>query len=74
MNQRLEIDLVEGGLSGMLLNLMPVEKPYTKDYDSYGEIPSDWPRKFDVSNWGFFLAMAGEILAGGAAVALIHKG
>ena len=69
VKQRLEIELVEEGLGGMLLHQVEVEKPYVKDYDSYGEIPTDWPKKFDVSNWGFFLAMVEEKLAGGAAVA-----
>lgn len=69
VKQRLEVELVEGGLGGMRLHQVEVEKPYVKDYDSYGDVPTDWPKKFDVSNWGFFLAMVGERLAGGAAVA-----
>ena len=69
VKQRLEVELVEGGLGGMRLHQVEVEKPYVKDYDSYGDVPTDWPKKFDVSNWGFFLAMVGERLAGGAVVA-----
>jgi GNAT superfamily N-acetyltransferase len=72
--QRLDVELVQGGLGGMLLNLVTVEKPYTKTYDAYGEIPTDWPRKFEVRNWGFFLAKEGERLAGGAAVAFNTQG
>jgi GNAT superfamily N-acetyltransferase len=74
VTQRLDIDLVQEGLGGMLLTLVNVEKSYTKDYDAYGEIPTDWPKKFEVSNWGFFLAMEGEKLAGGAAVAFNTHG
>jgi GNAT superfamily N-acetyltransferase len=69
VKQRLEVELVEGGLGGMRLHQVEVVKPYVKDYDSYGDVPTDWPKKFDISNWGFFLAMVGERLAGGAAVA-----
>ena len=65
----LQVDLVEGGLGGMLLRPVPVESPYIKDYDSYGELPSDMPKKFDVRNWGFFLAMAGSTPVGAATVA-----
>ena len=74
VTQRLEVDLVQGGLGGMLLNLVTVEKPYIKDYDAYGEIPTDWTRKFEVSNWGLFLAKEGERLCGGAAVAFNTPG
>jgi GNAT superfamily N-acetyltransferase len=65
----LQVELVEEGFGGMLLRQVPLEKPYIKDYDSYGELPTDWPKLFDVTNWGFFLAMDGKRLAGAAAVA-----
>jgi len=70
----LQVELVDGGLGGMLLHQVPVEKPYIKDYDSYGEYPVDWPERFDVTNWGFFLAMDGERPAGAAAVAFDTNG
>jgi len=70
----LQVELVDGGLGGMLLHQAAVEKPYLKDYDSYGETPSDWPQLFDVTNWGFFLAMDGDRLAGAAAVAFDTPG
>lgn len=65
----LQVELVAGGLGGILLHPQAVEKPYLKDYDSYGELPLDWPRQFDVTNWGFFLASIEGSLAGAAAVA-----
>jgi GNAT superfamily N-acetyltransferase len=74
VRERLEVELVEGGLGGMLLHLVPVSKLYIKDYDSYGEIPADWPEKFDTSNWGFFLAMEEDKYAGGATVAFNTQG
>jgi ribosomal protein S18 acetylase RimI-like enzyme len=70
----LQVELVEGGLGGMLLHQVPVEKPFIKDYDSYGELPTDWPGLFDVTNWGFFLAMDGTVPAGAAAVAFNTNG
>jgi len=70
----LQVELVDGGLGGILLRQVPVEKPYVKDYDAYGEIPTDWPKLFDVTNWGFFLAMDGERPVGAAAVAFDTTG
>ncbi len=63
-----EVRLVEGGLGGMRLEETAVE-PYIKDYDAYGELPTDWPSKFDVSNWGFFLALQAKTPVGAAAAA-----
>lgn len=62
-------ELVDGGLGGILLREIPVEQPYTKDYDASGELPSDVTQKFDVKNWGFFLAKTGVEIAGAAMVA-----
>ncbi len=70
----LQVDLVDEGLGGILLHEEPIEKPYLKDYDSFGDVPTDWPRHFDVSNWGFFLAMDRDRFAGGAAVAFEPRG
>jgi GNAT superfamily N-acetyltransferase len=69
----LEVELVQGGLGGMALHEKPV-RPYRKDYDGYGELPTDWPRRFDVTNWGFFLAKIGDRPAGAAAVAFLTTG
>jgi GNAT superfamily N-acetyltransferase len=70
----LQVELVEDGLGGILLKEEPVAKPYIKDYDSYGELPTDWPKLFNVSNWGFFLGVDGDRMAGGAAVAFDTSG
>jgi GNAT superfamily N-acetyltransferase len=67
-------ELVEAGLGGILLHELPVQQPYIKDYDSYGELPTDWPLKFDVSGCGFFLALDGKRPAGAAAVAFGTSG
>ena len=69
----LEVELVEAGLGGMILHEVPV-KPYIKDYDAGDELPVDWPKRYDVTKWGFFLAeMDGEPV-GAAAVALDTTG
>jgi GNAT superfamily N-acetyltransferase len=51
----------------------PVPEPYAKDYDAIDDADGrvlNWPRRFDVSNWGFFLADDGSETVGAAAVAL----
>jgi streptothricin acetyltransferase len=71
----LRVVLLDNGLGGMLLHEEKVHPPYIKDYDAYGEGgPEDWPRQFDVRNWGFFLALEGERPVGGAAVAFDTPG
>jgi GNAT superfamily N-acetyltransferase len=69
----LEVRLIRNGLGGMELHEKPVH-PYLKDYDAVGESPADWPKEFDVSKWGFFLAKLGQQAVGGAAVALDTTG
>ena len=65
----LQVELIDQGLSGMRLREVPVEVPYLKDYDASGELPSDMPKKYDVRNWGFFLAVTGNTPVGAATVA-----
>ena len=64
----LHIELMNQGLGGMLLHEVLVERPYIKDYDASGELPRDMPKKFDMRNWGFFLAMNGSTPVGAATV------
>ena len=47
----LQVLLVEGGLDGMLLRQKPVDRSTLKDFESYGELPTDWLELFDVINW-----------------------
>jgi GNAT superfamily N-acetyltransferase len=66
------VESIAGGLGGLMLKEQPVS-PYVKDYDTQTEgddNPQGWARQFDLSNWGFFLAMDGERAVGGAAVVL----
>ena len=67
------VELVSGGLGGMRLIEAPLPTPYIKDYDAH-ESPRDWPARFDVRNWGFFLAREGDWIAGAAAVAFDATG
>ena len=67
-----DVELVNGGLGGILLHERKVT-PYIKDYDEW-ELPIDWPRQFDVSHWGFFLARDGDQNIGAAAVAFNTNG
>jgi GNAT superfamily N-acetyltransferase len=64
-----KIELIQDGLDGILLLETTVTQPYQKDYDAYGELPTDWPRKYDVSKWGFWLATVDRKPVGGASVA-----
>lgn len=69
----LEVVLVDGGLGGMILHEVPV-KPYLKDYDAGDELPMDWPKRYDVTKWGFFMAEMGGKPVGAAAVAFDSTG
>lgn len=58
------------GSGQYLLTERTVDVPYVKDYDAIdGENPSQWPRRFDVSNWGLFAARIDGRRVGGAVVA-----
>ena len=47
-----------------------LDVPYAKDYDAIaGEGPTQWARRFDVSNWGLIVARAGGRRVGGAVIA-----
>jgi GNAT superfamily N-acetyltransferase len=45
------------GLGGLALVERKVEPPYLKDYDLDDRV-AGWAEQFDVSRWGFFLAMS----------------
>ena len=66
----LRADPIDGGLGGIELHEEKAVPPYMKDYDAYEDGgPESWPNRFDVRNWGFFLARDGGRPVGGAAVA-----
>ena len=47
-----------------------LDRPYVKDYDAIdGEQPHQWASRFDVSNWGVFMAFVEGKPVGGTVVA-----
>jgi GNAT superfamily N-acetyltransferase len=64
------VDEIDGGLGGFRLTEEPVAQPGVKDYNAFeGDAPTCWGERFDISRWGFFLALDGTRPVGGAAVA-----
>jgi GNAT superfamily N-acetyltransferase len=64
------VEAIEQGLGGLVLVEEQV-KTVLKDYDGQAQDedrPEGWARQFDLSRWGFFLAVEGEQVLGGAAV------
>ncbi len=64
----LQVKAIDGGFSGLAMELVPVPTPYVKDYDSYAETPKDWPVKWDLTNWCILLVTAGGRPVGAACV------
>ncbi len=65
----LRVELVNGGLGGIVLREEKVSTPYRKDYDALESGPASWPDSFDIAKWGIFLAVRDGRAVGGAAVA-----
>jgi GNAT superfamily N-acetyltransferase len=64
------VELVENGLGGVKLFEEKLENPYIKNYDNFAEDkPTNWAKRFDLSNWTFLSAFDGERRVGGAAMA-----
>jgi len=71
----LVLDVSEKLPDEFVLTERRVDVPYVKDYDAInGEHPSQWAKRFDVSNWGLFAARMGGRRVGGAAVAFNTPG
>ena len=69
VRSKYQVEQFMEGVGGLLMREVKVVPPYAKDYDA-GETPRDWPEKFDVANWGIFLANEDGRNVGAAAVAL----
>jgi GNAT superfamily N-acetyltransferase len=66
----LELSVRNDGLGGFALSERPLMRTFVKDYDAIpGNHPTDWARRFDLSNWGLLSARLGGEQVGGAAVA-----
>lgn len=70
----LDVESIDKGLRGMYMREKKVATPYIKNYDSYDGGPERWLKRFDVSNWAFFLAYTQNRPVGGAAVAFHTPG
>jgi GNAT superfamily N-acetyltransferase len=67
----LEIQGESDNSKGFILTERKLDAPYIKNYDEInGEGPKNWTKRFDVSNWGIFLARLEDKPVGGAVVAL----
>ena len=66
----LDLSLRDGGIRGFELLERPVTPTFVKDYDAIpGNRPTDWARRFDLSNWGLLSARLDGECVGGAAIA-----
>ena len=71
----LDLTVVENGLGGLVLCERKLASPYVKNYDSIGgNRPSDWSKRFDMTNWAFLSAWIDDRRAGGAVIAFKTKG
>jgi ribosomal protein S18 acetylase RimI-like enzyme len=71
VRQVLDVVATASGLGGLALVERDLPVPYLKDYDALeGEGPLTWSRRFDLSRWGLFMALAGGRPVGGVAVVL----
>jgi len=71
VRQVLDVVASENGLGGLALVERDLSNPYLNDYDAApAEGPLTWSRRFDLSNWGLFMALVGDRPVGGAAVVL----
>ncbi len=60
---------INNGLGGIKLIEEKIEEPYIKDYDAHrGEGPTRWLKRFDMSNWGIYMAFEDDKHIGGAIV------
>ena len=69
----LDVTPLDDGFGRFRLSERKLDTPYLKDYDAI-ENPLQWPRSFDVSNWGFFAARSNGLRVGGATVAFNTSG
>jgi GNAT superfamily N-acetyltransferase len=73
VRSKYQVEQFMEGAGGLLMREVKVTPPYVKDYD-VDETPRDWPKKFNVTHWGIFVAKEDGQTVGGAAVALNTPG
>jgi ribosomal protein S18 acetylase RimI-like enzyme len=70
VSSRFLIEPIQNGPGGFQLVEEKLESSYIKDYDSIkGEKPSEWPQRYDLSNWGVLSAWADDKRVGGVVIA-----
>lgn len=65
-----DVELVDDGLAGVLLNEVTVNEPWVKDYDAADGGPARWASRFDVKSWGLLGAYQDDRRIGGAVIAI----
>ena len=71
----LDLSIADDGLGGFGLHDRPVTPAFLKDYDAIpGNRPTDWTRRFDLSNWGLLSAREDGECVGNAAIAIKTPG
>jgi streptothricin acetyltransferase len=73
VKSKLNVELLNNGLGGMIFHEEKVTPTYVKEYDPF-EPPTTWPKKFNVANWAIFLARDGAMPVGGITVAFRTPG
>lgn len=67
----LETDSPSAAGSQLPFASRPLDPPAIKDYDAVpGNHPTDWPARFDTSEWGVLAAYRGERRVGGAVIVM----
>jgi GNAT superfamily N-acetyltransferase len=75
VRSKLDIELLENGLGGMVFSEKKVAFPYLRDYDTdKKEHPFWWLRRFNLTNWNLIIARNSETPVGGAAVVFNSRG
>ena len=72
VNSKFELYKVDGGLGGITFKEVEVTE-YIKDLSLYDK-PLEWSKRFDISNWGFFIAYYNDLPIGGATLAYDTEG
>jgi ribosomal protein S18 acetylase RimI-like enzyme len=74
VNAVLDEDTLDDWRRGDELRAIPLDAPYTKDYDRYpGNHPMEWPMRFHMASWGFLGAYNDSARVGGAVIVVADK-
>lgn len=70
VTHQFDVDDSSSASGEIKLELRQIETPYVKNYDLIpGNHPTDWPGKFDVTNWGILIARVDGMQVGGCVLA-----